>query len=341
MQKLPFCIYSDFETINAEHVKVKSDVVFDANDNPLNSGMTIKKQHQVSGFTFYTVSPYFPPNKMTYRGPDAGEVFIHKIHEEKDRILKVIEDVVPMELTPQEEREYRRATTCHICNDEFSEDHVKGYKVRDHCHFTGEFRGAAHNICNLNLRTVKKIPVFFHNLGGYDSHIIFRNLNKKVDIKEPEVVAKTIEKFVSFSIGELYFKDSMQFLGSSLDKLTKNLADKANNEQTLEDVFPNLHNYFQDRWNHLPEKAFEMLTRKGVYPYSYMNSFEKFNETSLPDKSKFYNDLSKKHITDEDYAFIQELWNTFQLKTLGDLHDLYMETDVLLLTDIFEEFKDL
>ena len=78
-----------------------------------------------------------------------------------------------------------------------------------------------------------------------------------MDIKEPEVVAKNIEKFVSFSIGELYFKDSMQFLGSSLDKLTKNLADKANNEQTLEDVFPNLHNYFQDRWNHLPEKAFE------------------------------------------------------------------------------------
>ena len=67
--------------------------------------------------------------------------------------------------------------------------------MRDHCPFTGEIRGAAHNICNLNLRTVKKIPVFFHNLGGYDSHIIFRNLNKKVDIEEPKVVAKNIEKF--------------------------------------------------------------------------------------------------------------------------------------------------
>ena len=61
--------------------------MFDRNDNPLNSGMTIKTQHQVSGFTTYTVSPYFPPHKVTYRGADAGEVFKHKIHEEKDRIL--------------------------------------------------------------------------------------------------------------------------------------------------------------------------------------------------------------------------------------------------------------
>ena len=77
-----------------------------------------------------------------------------------------------MELTPQAEMKYTCTTTCHICDDEFTEDHDKGEKVRDHCHFTGEFRGAAHNICNLNLRTIKKIPVFFHNLGGYDSHII-------------------------------------------------------------------------------------------------------------------------------------------------------------------------
>ena len=139
-----------------------------------------------------------------------------------------------MELTQKEERKYRCATTCHICQDEFTEDHVKGWKVRDHCHFTGEFRGAAHNICNLNLRTVKKIPVFFHNLGGYDSHIIFRNLNKKSDIEEPKVVAKNIEKFVSFSIGELCFKDSMQFLSSSLDKLTENLAVNAVDGQEKE-----------------------------------------------------------------------------------------------------------
>ena len=83
-----------------------------------------------------------------------------------------------------------------------------------------------------------------------------------------------------------------------------------------------------------------MLTRKGVYPYSYMDSFEKFEENCLPPRESFYDDLRKKHISDEDYTFIQELWGIFILRNLGELHDLYMETDVLLLTDIFEEFRN-
>ena len=71
-----------------------------------------------------------------------------------------------------------------------------------------------------------------------------------------------------------------------------------------------------------------------------MNDFEKFKETCLPPREKFYNDLSEKHISDEDYTFIHELWNTYNLKNLGELHDLYMETDVLILSDIFEEFRN-
>ena len=71
-----------------------------------------------------------------------------------------------------------------------------------------------------------------------------------------------------------------------------------------------------------------------------MDSFEKFNETLLPSREKFYNDLSKEHISDDDYNFIHELWKTFQLKNLGELHDLYMETDVLLLADSFEQFRE-
>ena len=71
-----------------------------------------------------------------------------------------------------------------------------------------------------------------------------------------------------------------------------------------------------------------------------MDSFKKFKETELPPKEAFYNDISKKHISDEDYQFVHKLWNTFGMQNLGDLHDLYMETDVMLLADVFENFRN-
>ena len=82
-----------------------------------------------------------------------------------------------------------------------------------------------------------------------------------------------------------------------------------------------------------------MLTRKLTYPYRYMDTFDKFAETQLPPKEAFFDDLAKKDIKDEDYSFVQKLWTTFQLKNLGDLHNLYVETDTLLLADVFENYR--
>ena len=120
-----------------------------------------------------------------------------------------------------------------------------------------------------------------------------------------------MEKFVSFQLEELAFKDSLQFMNSSLEKLVENLADKADSKDELEFVFPHLKTYFDKHWSHLPKEAFEMLTRKGVYPYSYMDSFEKFDETQLPNREKFFNDLTKQHITEENWNFINRLRDTF------------------------------
>jgi hypothetical protein len=101
----------------------------------------------------------------------------------------------------------------------------KGIKVRDHDHWSWEFRGAAHNLCNIAYRKVRKIPVFFHNLTGYDSHIIMNNI-ANVKCKDPKPIAKTMEKYIGFEIGKLQFMDSMQHMSTSLDKLVSNLADK-------------------------------------------------------------------------------------------------------------------
>ena len=85
---------------------------------------------------------------------------------------------------------------------------------------------------------------------------------------------------------------------------------------------------------------FILLLRKGVYPYEYMDSWERFNETSLPDKKAFYSELNLEDITDKDYAHAQKVFEEFKLKNLGDYHDLYVQSDTLLLADVFENVRN-
>ena len=159
--------------------------------------------------------------------------------------------------------------------------------------------------------------------------------------KAPTVIAKSQEKFISIKLGPVEFKDSLQFLNSSLDKLVKNLKDKGVKEgKTLGETFPHTYEYFKSTWNDVNEDGFELLTRKGIYPYEYMDGSERFQEKKLPPKEEYFSKLSGKDISDKDYEFAQEIWKTFKLKNLGQLHDLYMGTDVTQLADVFEEFRD-
>ena len=81
--------------------------------------------------------------------------------------------------------------------------------------------------------------------------------------------------------------------------------------------------------------------RKGVYPYDYMDSLERFKENKLPPRESFYSRLTSEHISDEDYQHAQKVWRMFEMKTLQDYHNLYNETDVLLLADVFQNFRDI
>ena len=137
-------------------------------------------------------------------------------------------------------------------------------KARDHCHVTGKFRGAAHRNCNLNCQLTKKAPVIFHNLRGYDSHLVFNELDKS-DVKI-NIIPNGLEKYMAlFSNKNLVFVDSMQFMNSSLDKPVKNLS----NED------------FKYLIQEFGSENFELLKQKGAYPYEYMNNFERFNEKKI------------------------------------------------------------
>ena len=114
-------------------------------------------------------------------------------------------------------------------------------------------------------------------------------------------------------------------MATSLDKLVNNLS---------KDAFNNVKRYYaQDKLN--------LLTKKGIYPYEYMDSPTKLKETQLPPKEAFYSKLNDEGITDENYAHAQKVWETFEMKNLEDYHNLYNQVDVLLLSDVFENFRNI
>ena len=212
--------------------------------------------------------------------------------------------------------------TCLFCAEPLLVPNFKD-SVRDHDHMTGKYRGAAHNECNLKLKLNPKtmpIPVVFHNLEGYDGHLLMQTMARVEG--EIKCIPTNTEKYISFSLGNLRFIDSLNFLLSALDKLVKGT-----------DEFPIMTKLVPE------ENKRRLLLKKGIYPYEYMDSFERFGETELPEKEKFYSSLSGKGITDEEYAHAKQVWEALGCRNLGEYHDWYVATDTALLADVFENFR--
>ena len=173
-------------------------------------------------------------------------------------------------------------------------------KVSDHCHVTGKFRGAAHNDCNINYKFTGRIPVVFHNLRGYDSHLIMQAIGK---------VSKQI-KCIPNNMGCMDFIDSFQFMSFSLEKLVDNHVKEG-----------------PTKCYHMTEyfgtEKIDLLLRKQIYPYEY------------PPKESFHSSLSGEDISVEDYAHAQYVWKDFNIQNLGKYHDLYVLNDVLSQGDVF------
>ena len=334
-ERAPFAVYADFESI------VKP---IDSCDPDPNKSYTKKYQkHEPVSFVYYIKSfdeSVYPSTKRTYikenpEDPDVVDVFINWLEED----VKIISELgnKKMVITKEEEEQFKQASDCWICRKKLNlED-----RVRDHCHFTGRYRGAAHNICNLKYSKPNNISVFFHNLTGYDSHLFI----KKLGVTEGNIdcIPNNEEKYISFSktiiTGEytnkkgetrnkyfkIIFKDSLKFLISGLEALVNNLP---------EDAFKNLNKYFTP-------KQVKLLKQKGFFPYDYMDNIEKLKDPKPPPQKAFYSKLTGKGINNNNYEHVLRVWKTWNMKTLKDYLELYNETDVLLLADVFENFRDL
>ena len=332
---VPFVVYADFECFTQS--------ISSCSPNPENSYNYSYQKHEPSGFCIYVkgiVDKWIKPITYTKTSDDDDipKIFVEKIVEVTKAIYNdFYSRPKPLRLTSWEYERFKKEVNCHICMGELKHD-----KVKDHCHFTGRYRGAAHNLCNLRCKKPLVLPVIFHNLQGYDGHLFIKQLANLRTSNGLSCIPSTEEKYISFSksikVGEYFsrkydkmfslnfeirFIDSFKFLQTSLANLVSNL--------TKED--------FHNTKHVMKDKNIDLLTRKGVYPYDYVTGLDKLLETRLPPKEAFYSRLNDDHISDEDYQHAVNVWNTFGCKTIRDYHNLYLKTDVLLLADVFENFR--
>ncbi|XP_063245133.1 uncharacterized protein LOC134546321 isoform X1 [Bacillus rossius redtenbacheri] len=324
---MPIVVYCDFEAI--------LEKIHACHPNPDESYMLQYQKHKAYSYCIYvkadnTVIPShitsaLPSQPEVYRGCDAEDKFISRIVEIGHDVQKIFSTSVTMTpLTHAQNTAFLQARCCCYCGGRFG-GAVK--KVRDHNHFTGEFIGPACNDCNLLRRRPKKIIVFFHNLA-YNQNFIIRKLG--YDSKDIFIIPNSEEKLITFS-KKLHDKFSIQFV-DTFRFMSRGLA-------SLAEFLPA--NKFISTAEFFAPDELGLVTRKGVFPYDFVDSFALLDDSCLPPIDDFYNMLTDSGISEADYAHAQNVWDKFQCATLGEYADLYLKTDVLILADVFENFRSL
>ena len=293
LMKAPYVIYADTEAI----IKPTASSTTDSN--------TVQtSEHVPCSFACTVVrSDGQVISERLYRGEDAMGVFFDWLEQELENIREDLKHIRPLRMTEDDWVNHENATKCWICDGPFTDynpgDKGGMWKVLDHDHLTGRYRGPAHSKCNQQLCIEpyrSPIPVIFHNLKNYDAHHLISAIgrteektttctdnngepimrkdregkvtDKPVTVTDGRITAivQNMEKMISFSWGQFRFVDSYAFLSSSLDKLVTNTP--------KEDL-----SFTRQRF---PASQVDLMTRKGAYPYEYMDSFERFDEKELP-----------------------------------------------------------
>ena len=275
-----------------------------------------------------------------------GEIIFERTESKEDNVmeeffetLRYIEDnFFPLlqkyryknDYTKEELSAFKQSQRCYLCSEPF-QDHINNFrKVKDHCHYSNQYLGAAHSICNWVRSVVRQIPVFIHNFKNYDAQFILQGLkfSKKKDISG---LPFNMEKFRTLEVGRITFVDSMQLLPASLSELVNNLTLSGH-------TFPLLNQlpYFKNI--SIEQRA--LLLQKGVYPYEWASSIHKLeSQTSFPPKDAFYSILTRKNISDEEYFHGLQVFQKFKCKDMLDYCHLYCQLDTVLLLEVLQEFR--
>ena len=193
--KAPFIIYADLECI--------IEKIDGCKNNPENSSTTKVSKHIPSGFSMSTISSFRSiENKHdVYRGKNCRKKFCEFLRKHAMKIINFKKKKIKL-ITKERQESYENAKVCYICEKKFENKYLKDKKdrkVRDHCHYTGEYRSAAQSICNLKYSVLKKIPIVFHNGSNYDYHFIIQELAEEFQ-KQFTSTGENTEKYITFTV---------------------------------------------------------------------------------------------------------------------------------------------
>ena len=296
----------------------------------------------------------------------------------------MIQNKLHKPLTTEQKEIHDSKLFCEDCNKQFFGKN----KCFHHDHISGEYISSLCSKCNLKYQYKKFIPIYIHNLKGYDGHFIVKSLNyygyQDNKISNITCIPNNEERYISFSkkikvdeykdkdgkihdiLFEIRFLDSFAFMSESLSSLSNNLHPKAKQIKNLNEIFNKIENPSEEEINiHLKvldkinneninelrkiykntsehfkdDNQFKYMITKGVYPYEFMSSYDRMYTSILPSQDKFYSRLNDSNISNLEYKIAQNVWDTFNCNHFIDYHNIYLASDVLLLSDIWETFK--
>lgn len=325
----PFVIYANVESLSSPTA------------TPPDTNMsTHNRKHVVSSIGFYLKSRFDNVIRSTYtynRGKSCLDWFCEQLSDLSEKLNRSVNtQLAPFQvLSSAELLDFNKATTCHICSGAIDWNYTI---VKDYCHLTGKYRGAAHEMCNMLFVETRIVPVVFHNLGRDDAHAILAKLSAMQNDDTITGLSVNDDKYISFTVTiknssslkkvKFRFIDSYMFLPSTLDQLVSYLP--ADRIRCLHAIGSKI--------GYTPEQL-QLLLRKAAFPSEFIDSFDKYTNVTLPLPEEFHSSNAHGATAVSDYEHAEKVWSAFGIAHLGEYSDLYLLSSILLLADVFENFR--